>query len=252
MIKVLVTNDDGIKAEGISKLVEVLKEKAEVYIVAPNGQRSACGHGISIAKDVILKEVEYDGAVKALECSGTPVDCVKLGLTHLAINGIDIDMVFSGINHGGNLGTDTLYSGTVSAAMEAALCDVPALAFSINSHSPKHYEYVIDLIRDMFDGVCQNLKPGTVLNINVPNKPKEEIKGLKYTKLGRREYEEWLTPVESESGDFLYKYEGRPKVYDSKDLRYDVIAMQEGYASLTPLQFDLTDHVIAETIWERE
>ncbi len=249
MIKVLVTNDDGIMAEGIKTLVNALNEKAEVYVSAPDGQRSASGHGITVGKTIAMKEVEFPGTKIALECSGTPVDCVKLGLSYFEKKGIKIDIVYSGINHGGNLGTDTLYSGTVSAAIEGALCKMPAVALSLNSHTPKYFEYLIDFIKNTFEEIKVKLKPGMVLNVNSPDLPKEEIKGLKCTRLGVREYEEWFTTTEGENKQILYKYEGRPKVYDSKNLEYDVLAMQEGYATITPLQFDLTAHEIVEKMW---
>ena len=118
-VKILVTNDDGINAEGIRNLVDALKGKAEIYISAPDGQRSAASHSISLHHPITAKEVAYDGAVRAFSVNGTPADCVKVGLRILLTDGIDIDMVFSGINHGANMGMDTHYSGTVSAAMEA-------------------------------------------------------------------------------------------------------------------------------------
>ncbi len=252
MIKVLVTNDDGIDSEGIRQLVNAVAEKAEVYVCAPDGQRSASGHGITVGKPIYIKEIQYEGAKMALKCSGTPVDCVKLGLKYYNERGIDIDLVYSGINHGGNLGTDTLYSGTVSAAIEGAMCKLPAVALSVNSHSPKHFEYIKCIIVNTIEKVFKELKSGMVLNINVPNMPKEEVKGIKYTKLGIREYEEWLSSNENEEGQLVYQYEGYPKKYRSKNLSYDVLAMQEGYATITPLHFDLTAHDLLEKIWQDE
>ncbi len=252
MIKVLVTNDDGIEAEGIKRLVGALQGKADVYVCAPDGQRSASGHGITIGKPMYVNEVEFEGAVKATKCSGTPVDCVKLGIKYYGKKGIKFDLVYSGINHGGNLGTDTLYSGTVSAAVEGALSGIPSVSLSLNSHNPKEFDFITELIKSTFDKIKNELKPGMVLNMNSPHLPKEEIKGTRITKLGKREYEEWLEPCDEEEGETsVFEYGGRPKVYGSKNLDYDVLAMQEGYASITPLQFDLTAHEIVEEIWER-
>ncbi len=121
-MNLLVTNDDGINAEGIKNLVDALSEVADIYVCAPDTEKSACGHGISIHDDIIVENAEYENAEKAFAIHGTPADCVKIGLELLEKGGIHIDMVFSGINMGGNLGTDVLYSGTVSAAVEGALC----------------------------------------------------------------------------------------------------------------------------------
>ncbi len=253
MINILVTNDDGIEAEGIKRLVDALKDKAAVYVCAPDGQRSASGHGITIGKPMSVTNVEFEGATKAAKCSGTPVDCVKLGLKFFAKDGVKFDLLYSGINHGGNLGTDTLYSGTVGAAIEGALNGIPSVALSLNSHNPREFDYIIDMIKTTFDKVSKELKPGMVLNMNSPHLPKEEIKGTRITKLGKREYEEWLEPYKGEKSEeeAVFEYGGRPKVYGSKNLNYDVLAMQEGYASITPLQFDLTAHDIVEEIWGR-
>ncbi len=242
MYKILVTNDDGINAEGIKILVKALSKKAEVYISAPHDQRSATGHGITVGKPITMTKVNFEGAKMAVECTGLPADCVKLGQKYYESLGIKFNFVYSGINHGGNLGTDTLYSGTVSAAVEGALCKIPAVALSVNSHEPVHFEYIEELIESTFDNISKNLKAGTVLNINVPHLPKEEVKGIKFTRLGIREYREWFTPLAPPSDVTEYKYKGEPRKYDSTNTNIDVIADQEGYASITPLKFDLTDH----------
>ena len=121
-MNILVANDDGIKARGIYELVRALSEKADIYVCAPDSQRSASGHGITVSKPITLEETEFDNAKLAFKISGTPADCVKIGMKILEQRNIKIDMVFSGINHGSNLGTDTLYSGTVSAAIEGTIC----------------------------------------------------------------------------------------------------------------------------------
>lgn len=247
-MNILVANDDGIEARGIKELVKALSAKASVYVCAPDGQRSASGHGITVSTHITAKEVEFEGAQLALKLSGTPADCVKLGMKILADRGIDIDMVFSGINHGGNLGTDVLYSGTVSAAIEGSICGVPSVAVSVNSHEAQHFEYACHLAVEALEKSKGRISPDTVLNINTPNLPREEIKGLKYTTLGNREYKEFFKPVDIGGGIKAYRYTGEPVVYEGLPDTIDVIAMQEGYATITPVHRDLTDYKMIEEI----
>lgn len=241
-MNILVSNDDGIRAEGIYRLVETLSQDANIYVCSPHTERSACGHGISAWLPIEAKEVPFDNAKLALEITGLPADCVKLGLRLLEARGVHIDMVFAGINHGGNLGTDTLYSGTVAAAMEGCLCDKPSVAVSVGSHKPEHFDFACELALKTLRKAYGKLDNKTVININTPNLPKSEIKGVKYTRLGRREYIETFKTKTSESGGVEYRYTGMPKIYEGLPNDIDVIAMQEGYATITPLKYDLTNH----------
>jgi len=247
-MKILVANDDGIRAEGIYQLVKALSTVAEIYVCAPHIQRSASGHSISIGTPLKIEEVSFDHAELALEINGTPADCVKLGLQVLDMRGIKIDMVFSGINHGGNLGTDTLYSGTVSAAIEGAFNGIPAVAVSVNDHYPISFEYACDLAVKTLKNVFGKLDSDTVLNINVPNLAPEDVKGLKYTRLGKREYENWFREKENEEGHKEYWYSGVPLIYEGLPEDVDVKSMQDGYASITPLHYDLTSHKLIEDL----
>ena len=249
-MNILVANDDGIQARGIHELVTALSEVADVYVCAPESQRSASGHGITVSKPITIKEAEFEHAKYALKISGTPADCVKIGVRVLEQKGIKVDMVFSGINHGGNLGTDTLYSGTVSAAVEGTLLGVPSAAVSVNSHEAEHFEYACEFAVEAVKKAYDKMSASTVLNINTPNLPKSEIKGLRFTTLGKREYKEVFVPVEMENGETGYMYTGDPVVYDGLPETIDVIADQEGYASITPLHSDLTDYKLAEIISE--
>lgn len=249
-MNILVANDDGIQARGIKELVKALSEVASVYVCAPEAQRSASGHGITVSKPIIIEEDEFEHAEYALKISGTPADCVKIGKRVLEQNGIEVDMVFSGINHGGNLGTDTLYSGTVSAAIEGSLLGVPSVAVSVNSHEAEHFEYACELAVEAVKKAYGKMDAKTVLNINTPNLPKEEIKGLRFTTLGPREYKEVFVPAETEDGRTGYMYTGDPVVYEDLLETIDVIADQDGYASITPLQSDLTNYKLAKEISE--
>lgn len=144
-MNILVTNDDGINASGICSLAEALSKVADVYVCAPHTQRSAAGHGITVSKPIEVEERTFARAAKAYAITGTPADCVKIGTKILREQDIKVDMVFSGINLGGNLGTDTLYSGTVSAAIEGSLCGIPSVAVSVNSHEATHFELACEL-----------------------------------------------------------------------------------------------------------
>jgi 5'-nucleotidase len=247
-MNLLIANDDGIDAKGIKELARALSRIANIYICAPHTQRSACGHGITVNKPILTREVNFPNAKKAWETSGTPADCVKLGLKLLAEQGVKIHMVCSGINHGGNYGTDTLYSGTVSAAIEGCICGFPALAVSVNDHKPQNFEAACDLAVNTVRAVSGKIGANTVLNINVPNLPPSEVKGVKITKLGDREYDEWFQPKQNEKGETEYWYSGTPVVYENLAEETDVLAMQAGYATITPLHYDLTSHKLIEEV----
>lgn len=249
-MKILIANDDGIEAQGLLELTEALSAVAEIYVFAPSEQKSAAGHGISIRTPLTAELRKVKGAREAYAVNGSPADCVKLGLHIMEEKGVDIDMVFSGINHGGNLGSDTLYSGTVSAAIEGNICGKPAVALSVNSHFPDGFEYACDLgvwaagkfskaLREADEATAKKLRR-TTISINVPNIPPEEIKGLRPAVLGPREYTEWFVKEESEKGEVVYKYAGKPVMYDNLPEDYDVMLIQNGYATITPLQYDLT------------
>jgi len=246
-MNILAVNDDGIRSEGLYRLVQSLSGVADVYVCAPHTQRSAGSHSISVGAPIAIAEVEFDNAKLAIETTGTPADCVKLGIFLLAQRGIEIDMVFSGINLGGNLGTDTLYSGTVSAAGEGCFCKKPSVAVSVNSHYAEHFELACELALNVCREWYGKFDYRTVININTPNLPKEEIKGVKYAKLGPREYDEWFEQRESGEGT-RYWYTGEPVVYEGLDDDFDVMAIQQGYAVITPIQYDLTDYKTLEEI----
>lgn len=247
-MNILVANDDGIRARGIYELVRALSEKADVFVCAPEGQRSASGHGITVSVPISVEEVEFDNAKTAFSISGTPADCVKLGIQLMRDRGVNIDMVYSGINLGGNLGTDTLYSGTVSAAIEGNICGVPAVAVSVNDHMAEHFDFACELALKAL-GCVDKISADTVLNINTPDLPNDMIKGVKLTSLGRREYmNEFREPETAEDGTIMYTYGGEPVRYEGLPDTIDVVAMQEGYATITPLKRDLTDYRMLDEI----
>ena len=245
MKNILITNDDGIQAEGIRTLAEALSEVGTVYVVAPDTQRSACGHGITMHIPMVVKEVEFPFAKKAWTASGTPADCVKLGVKELVDR---IDLVVSGTNMGANLGNDCFYSGTVSGAAEGAFCDCPSLAVSICSHQPKHYGPSMKMAKKIAAMALEKgLEPGLVLNVNLPDLPEEEIRGVRVTTLGRVKYEENFSSGISNLGSRFYWYTGNAVKLPQKE-GADIQAIRERYVSITPLKFDITDYEKMEEI----
>jgi 5'-nucleotidase len=249
---VIVSNDDGIGSEGIRRLVQTLSQVADVYVCAPEGERSASGHSITVRNPIVMEEVDVPDAKGAMRFSGTPADCVKMGIRFLKEKGIQADMVFSGINHGGNLGTDTLYSGTVAAAMEGVICGIPGVAVSVDSHKPEHFDTACKLALDIFEKVKAGIPDGVALSINVPNLPADEIKGLRCARLGMRQYIEQFEQTINARGQTEYWYRGLPVIYNCDEFTNDVTAMQQRYATITPLKFDLTDERYLDEIcnWE--
>jgi 5'-nucleotidase len=238
-MKVLITNDDGIKADGIKKLAKTFAESGNlVSVVAPERERSAAGHAITVHKPLRVSQVDLEG-ISYFAVSGTPADCVKLALEKLIEKP---DIVISGINRGANLGTDVLYSGTVSAAIEAALAGLPAIAVSIISYQQPTYEAASALTLKLANIYLANgLPSGTLLNVNVPNLPAAEIKGIKVTKLGERKYINNFEKRTDPRGRVYYWMVGEAD--DSNpEQGTDVWAVVNQFVSVTPIHFDLTNH----------
>lgn len=239
-MNILVTNDDGINAPGIRSLVSALSERADVYVCAPDGQRSGNSQSITLNKRIFVEEREVPGAKKAYAATGTPADCAKMGIQLCEDQGIKIHMVYAGINMGSNLGKDTLYSGTVGAAKEAAVSGYQSVAVSVDSHEATEFEAANILAVKMIDIVYGKFPSSVIMNINAPNLPKDQIKGVKITKLGDRYYSDRFVPVDDEEGG--YQLGGAPGNFEDFGDEYDVTANHHNYASITPLHFDYTDH----------
>ena len=240
-MNILVANDDGIEAQGLRELVDALRERAgaDVYVFAPDGQRSAASHAITLRRAIRLWPVDYSGARGAFALDGTPADCVAVGLKYLKLKGIEVDMVFAGINHGSNVGTDTVYSGTVGAALEGSIQGYPSVAVSVDSHHAMHFDYACDLAVDTIEKTGGKWDTDVMININTPDLPEDEIKGVCYTIIGDREY---INDVQiQEEGEVMsFVYGGEAVLYDSDEIQYDVIAIENGYATISPLQRDMT------------
>ncbi|MGF6376004.1 5'-nucleotidase [Clostridiales Family XIII bacterium PM5-7] len=243
-MNILVTNDDGIQSPGIKALVAALSKVADVYVCAPDGQRSAKSQSITLGEMVNIQAVEFPFAKGAYQTSGTPADCTKIGLQFFAEKGVTMDMVYAGINMGSNLGKDTLYSGTVGAAMEAAVDGYHAVAVSVDSHEATYFDAACQLAVDVIDLIYGKLDKHTVININTPNLPKEEIKGVRYTTLGDRYYDDQFKRVEENQ----YMLTGEPGDFSCYPEHFDVCAAHYGYASITPLHFDYTDYSKLDTV----
>ncbi len=242
----MVSNDDGISSVGISTLVEELKKIGDVIVVAPATEQSAAGHSITMKIPLRIKEYYANGIFFGYAVDGTPADCVKMGIKTILDK--KPDLVISGINNGSNAAINVIYSGTVSAAREAAIMNVPSLAISVNSHTPKHYEYAAKLAEKLAKLVCdKKLRPGTLLNVNVPDLPEEEIKGVALTKQGKAKWDDYYEERIDPYGVKYYWLTGKmEELGEAND--HDVMAMQNGYASITPIHFDLTDYEMFKTM----
>jgi 5'-nucleotidase len=243
MPRILVVNDDGIASEGIAVLARALQPLGDVTVVAPDGDRSGTSHSISVHSAVRAQAMPEDG-LRRFACSGTPADCVLIGVNELC--GGRPDLVVSGINRGANLADDVNYSGTVAAAVEATIVGIPAIAVSLVSSWPKqdrahHWDVAATVARQLAAEVLREpLPPGTYWNVNVPNLA--ELRGIRFTRLGRKQYAERLARVEDDATDAGTAYYW---VWDMSHLGggddTDTVAVDAGYASVTPLQIDRTD-----------
>lgn len=261
-MKLLISNDDGIFALGIQTLANTLARAGhEVTVVCPDRERSATGHGLTIHQPIRAERLEsvFDEAVAAWACSGTPSDCVKLALG--AILDEPPDLVCSGINHGANLGTDVLYSGTVSAAMEGVLEGIPSVAFSLTSFSHPDFQPAADFAVKLVRAIAQRpLSHLSLLNVNVPAVAREDIAGIAITRQGVRRYIDqfekrvdprgktyyWLAgEVIEDDGDPPLAPAAKTTMCDrppqiSYDFETDVQAIRHNFITITPLQYNLT------------
>ncbi|ABO50285.1 3'-nucleotidase / 5'-nucleotidase [Desulforamulus reducens MI-1] len=240
-MRILISNDDGIYADGIGQLRKAMETIAsEVYVVAPDRERSACGHGITVTRPLRAKVHPFkSGHAKGWVIDGTPADCVKLGLESLLEN--PPDLVVSGINLGPNLGTDVLYSGTVSAAYEAIINHVPAIAVSLAAWEELNYQVAADFMKDFIPMLKEHpMGEGMLLNINIPNN--YNGRGIKVTRLGRRRYIKCFDKRVDPRGKTYFWMAGEPQNLDDDDPETDAAAVNDGYVSVTPLHLDLTDY----------
>lgn len=239
---ILATNDDGINARGLHTLVAELASIAEVYVVAPDRERSATGHSITVFEPIKAVKTRIPGSKAAWIVGGTPVDCVKLAIAKL-LGKTRVDLVVSGINHGPNLGTDVLYSGTVSAAAEGLIMGSPSIAVSLNSYDQNmDFEYAAGFSRRLVEHIARRgLDAKTLLNVNIPEIGPERIKGIRFCRLGVRNYDNLFEERQDPRGNTYY-WLGGGVVEEEQEPDSDVIAVQAGFISITPIHLDLTDY----------
>lgn len=243
-MRILISNDDGINAEGIIQLRKSLEGLAEIYVVAPDRERSATGHKITVHRPLRAKEQTYpETNTKGWSVDGTPSDCVKLGLEALLPE--LPDLVISGINRGPNLGTDVLYSGTVSAAIEGIINDVPAIAISLASYEFQDFSCAGKFIKKMITEYGGKIHGATLLNINVPA---GEPRGIKITRLGNRRYANVFSKRTDPRGGTYFWMAGEPHDIDGENPDTDVWAVNKGFISITPIHYDLTNYKILDDV----
>ena len=245
---ILVTNDDGITSPGIKLLAEVMKEFGEVVVLAPETAQSGMAHAVTVNDMLRLTEMDIFEGIESYQCSGTPADCVKLAKHHI-LKDRKPDLVVSGINHGSNLSISVVYSGTLSAALEAAIDGIPAIGFSLCDFSAEaDMTHTIPFIREIVSKVLETGVPqGVALNVNFPPKAAEPIRGIKICRQARARWKEmferrldpsgkqyfWLT------GDFINMDEGSD---------HDVWAVENNYVAVVPIQTDFTAHYFLEKL----
>lgn len=241
-MRILVSNDDGIQAPGIQCLAAHLRRVAEVQVVAPDRDRSGASNSLTLVRPLRARHLE-NGDVQV---DGTPTDCV-----HLAITGLleeEPDVVISGINAGANMGDDVLYSGTVAAAMEGRFLGLPAIAVSLVGSDFRHYDAAARVVLDLLDRIHKvPLPAATILNVNVPDLPHEEIRGVQATRLGHRHRAEPVIASEDPRGRPIY-WIGPAGPEQDAGPGTDFHAVREGYVSVTPIQVDLTQFDAIDTV----
>ena len=240
-MRILISNDDGYQAPGIVALYEALKDLADVEVVAPEHNNSAKSNALSLHSPLYV----HTASNGFRYVNGTPADCVHIALTGLL--GYRPDLVVSGINNGANMGDDTIYSGTVGAAMEGYLFGIPAIAFSQTEKGWSHLDAAArkaaELVQQLLPSLPDAAQRGApwLLNVNIPNRPVSDIKGFKVARLGRRHAAEQVITQVNPRGETMYWIGSAGPAKDDAD-GTDFHATAQGYVSITPLQVDLTDH----------
>jgi 5'-nucleotidase len=240
---ILVVNDDGIFAPGIRALIEVVQEIGEVVIVAPDSPQSAKGHALTISDPIRLNQDKKNFPhLQAYACSGTPVDCVKLA-KHVVLKGRQIDLCVSGVNHGSNAAINILYSGTMSAAMEASIEGIPSIGFSLLDFSfDADFEPCKPFIKQICELMLRNPLKAKLLNVNIPKLPLAEIKGIKACRQAEARWVEDFLENKDPFGRPYYWLTGKFVNLEEDATDTDVWALNNGYVSVVPSFHDLTHY----------
>jgi 5'-nucleotidase len=247
-VNILITNDDGIRGRGLYELAQVARQFGDVKIFAPDCERSACGHAMTLRDPLRVKEEEFHG-LTAFSIDGLPVDCVNVGLTLGFPEGCDL--VLSGINHGPNLGFDITYSGTVAGAMEGAINGIRSIAFSLATfvqEAPPHWETATTWLEQNFEKLVSSPHEDlTFLNVNVPSIAYEELRGTRVAEMGKRVYIDRVEKRDDPWGRPYY-WQGGVAVMSADQPRTDVQAVNEGFVSITPLSLNWTAAKLANQV----
>jgi len=241
-VRVLISNDDGYRAEGLRRLAEAQRPLAEITIVAPDRNRSGASNSLTLETPLRVERVEPD----LYYVNGTPTDCVHIAITGLLDH--EPDVLISGINNGANLGDDVLYSGTVAAAMEGRFLGIPSIAVSLVLNGREHYETAAKLVRKLVErNITDPLPTDSILNINVPDVPFEEIKGVRATRLGfRHKSEPAVKALDPHSRPIWWI--GPAGAGQDAGPGTDFHAVAEGYVSVSPIKVDLTAHAAIDKV----
>lgn len=235
-MEILVTNDDGIHAEGLRALAKALRPLGHVTVIAPDREQSATSHALTLHRPLRIKKVEED----VLSVDGTPTDCVLLGVHGFLKQ--KPDLVVSGINHGPNMGNDTSYSGTVAAAVEGTFLGIPSVALSLATWKEADFEpagsVAHHLVRTF---LAHGIRPGMCISVNIPPIALEGMKGVRVTRLGKRVFRDVIVEKTDPRGKLYYWIGGEDPTWEHDELS-DFNAVSEGYVSVTPLLLELTDY----------
>lgn len=238
---IFITNDDGLQAKGIAALVEVAREFGDIVVIAPDKPQSGMGHAISINDPLRLTKATIFESIDAYLCTGTPVDCVKLGISEVLHR--KPDLVLSGINHGSNSSTNVLYSGTMSAAVEGAMSKVPSIGFSYADYSEDaDFTIAQEIVKQIVPTILKNGLPnGVCLNVNVPKVTLSDLKGIQVC---RQAYAFWEDRFDKREDQFGRPYYWLTGTFDSREEASDTDLhfLDLGFATIVPTQFDLTAH----------
>ncbi len=245
-MRFLLTNDDGIYAKGLSALYDELCQEADCLIVAPEIEQSAVGHAITISRPLMVRRAMKNNNFLGYAVLGTPADCVKIGIRELSDK--PVDFVISGINRGANVGINVLYSGTVSAATEAVIMGIPALAVSLDTRKDADYSFAAQFVRKMVRELTGNsVLFSTAVNVNVPALPRERIKGVRVVRQGKgniiEHFEKRIDPR-----DNVYYWISGESQSDKEEQDTDISALAAGFITITPIQYDLTRHDMLGTL----
>ncbi len=237
-MRILLTNDDGIYARGLSALYEELSKEADCFIVAPEIEQSAVGHAITLFRPLMVRSATKGGKFLGYAVCGTPADCVKIGIKELA--GQIPDLVVSGINRGANCGNNVIYSGTVSAATEAAMMGVTSMAISLDTHQESDFSFAARMARKLVLFLAANPSlAGGAFNVNVPCLPDDQVRGIAVVHQGRaRTIESFEKRVDPR--DNTYYWMSGEKTASPQEMDTDLGALAAGYVTITPIQYDLT------------